>query len=118
MLGFIGQRLLQSVLVMLTVALIAFGMFRYVGDPIVSMVGQDTTEAQRAQLRESLGLNDPFIVQYARFVRNAAEGNFGVSYRQRQPVRDLIKQRQPAKLVQTFVTALVVNAVGLTITIS
>ncbi|OZI16015.1 ABC transporter permease [Bordetella genomosp. 7] len=113
MLGFIGQRLLQSVLVMLTVALIAFGMFRYVGDPIVSMVGQDTTEAQRAQLRESLGLNDPFIVQYARFVRNAAEGNFGVSYRQRQPVSDLIKQRLPATLELSFVSALMALAFGI-----
>lgn len=113
MLGFIGQRLLQSVLVMLTVALIAFGMFRYVGDPIVSMVGQDTTEAQRAELRESLGLNDPFIVQYARFVRNAAEGNFGVSYRQRQPVSDLIKQRLPATLELSFVSALMALAFGI-----
>ena len=86
MLFFIGRRLLQSLLVMLTVALIAFAMFRYVGDPIVSMVGQDTTEAQRAELRESLGLNDPFVVQYARFVRDAAQSNFGISYRQRQPV--------------------------------
>ncbi|CAM3908096.1 ABC transporter permease [Bordetella tumbae] len=113
MLAFIGRRLLQSVLVMLTVALIAFAMFRYVGDPIVSMVGQDTTEAQRAELRESLGLNDPFVVQYARFVSNAAQGNFGISYRQRQPVSDLIEQRLPATLELSFVSALMALAFGI-----
>lgn len=113
MLAFIGKRLLQSLLVMLTVALIAFAMFRYVGDPIVSMVGQDTTEAQRAELRESLGLNDPFIVQYARFVANAAQGNFGISYRQRQPVSDLIEQRLPATLELSFVSALMALAFGI-----
>ncbi|MBO9357065.1 ABC transporter permease subunit [Bordetella petrii] len=113
MLGFIGRRLLQSLLVMLTVALIAFAMFRYVGDPIVSMVGQDTTEAQRAELRESLGLNDPFVVQYARFVRDAAQGNFGISYRQRQPVSDLIEQRLPATLELSFVSALMALAFGI-----
>lgn len=113
MLAFIGRRLLQSVLVMLTVALIAFAMFRYVGDPIVSMVGQDTTEAQRAELRERLGLNDPFIVQYARFVGNAVQGNFGISYRQRQPVSDLIEQRLPATLELSFVSALMALAFGI-----
>ncbi|OZI67673.1 ABC transporter permease [Bordetella genomosp. 4] len=113
MLAFIGRRLLQSVLVMLTVALIAFAMFRYVGDPIVSMVGQDTTEAQRAELRQSLGLNDPFVVQYARFVSNAAQGNFGISYRQRQPVSDLIEQRLPATLELSFVSALMALAFGI-----
>ena len=118
MLFFIGQRLLQSVLVMLTVALIAFAMFRYVGDPIVSMVGQDTTEAQRAELRERLGLNDPFVVQYARFVRDAAQGNFGISYRQRQPVSDLIEQRLPATLELSFVSALMALAFGIPVGIS
>lgn len=84
MLSFIAQRLIQSVLVMLTVALIAFSMFRYVGDPIASMVGQDTTPEQREQLREQLGLNDPFVVQYAHFVANAVRGDFGISYRHRR----------------------------------
>ncbi|GAB1576730.1 ABC transporter permease [Bordetella petrii] len=113
MLGFIGRRLLQSLLVMLTVALIAFAMFRYVGDPIVSMVGQDTTEAQRAELRERLGLNDPFIVQYARFVRDAAQGDFGMSYRHRRPVSDLIEERLPATLELSFISALMALAFGI-----
>ena len=67
MLTFILKRLLQSIVVMLTVALIAFSLFRYVGDPINNMVGQDTTLEERAELRERLGLNDPFFLQFYRF---------------------------------------------------
>lgn len=79
MLTFIAKRLVQSVLVMLTVALIAFSLFRYVGDPINNMVGQDTTLEQREELKERLGLNDSFIVQFGRFAANAAQGEFGFS---------------------------------------
>ena len=64
MFTFILKRLLQSIVVMLTVALIAFSLFRYVGDPINNMVGQDTTLEERAELRERLGLNDPFFLQF------------------------------------------------------
>ncbi|WP_241082139.1 ABC transporter permease, partial [Achromobacter xylosoxidans] len=107
------QRLIQSVLVMLTVALIAFSMFHYVGDPIASMVGQDTTPEQREQLREQLGLNDPFVVQYAHFVANAARGDFGISYRHRRPVSELLEERLPATLELSFVSAVMALALGI-----
>lgn len=113
MLSFIAQRLFQSLLVMLTVALIAFAMFRYVGDPLATMVGQDTTAEQREQLREQLGLNDPFVVQYARFVANAARGDFGVSYRHRRPVSELLEERLPATLELSFVSAVMALALGI-----
>ncbi len=113
MLSFIAQRLIQSVLVMLTVALIAFSMFRYVGDPIASMVGQDTTPEQRDQLREQLGLNDPFVVQYAHFVANAVRGDFGISYRHRRPVSELLEERMPATLELSFVSAVMALALGI-----
>ncbi|KRC71733.1 Glutathione transport system permease protein GsiC [compost metagenome] len=113
MLSFIAQRLIQSVLVMLTVALIAFSMFRYVGDPVASMVGQDTTPEQRAQLREQLGLDDPFVVQYAHFVANAVRGDFGMSYRHRRPVSDLLEERMPATLELSFVSAVMALALGI-----
>ena len=61
MLLFVLKRLAQSVLVMLVVALIAFALFRYVGDPINNMVGQDTTLDQREALRDQLGLDDPVL---------------------------------------------------------
>ncbi|TEA77064.1 ABC transporter permease [Allopusillimonas ginsengisoli] len=113
MIGFITRRLVQSVFVMLTVGLIAFGMFRYVGDPINNMVGQDTTLEQRAQLRKSLGLDDPFLVQYGRFMVNAAQGDFGVSYRQRRPVSELIESRLPATLELSLVSALIALFLGI-----
>ncbi len=112
MLAFIIQRLLQSILVMLTVGLIAFGLFRYVGDPISNLVGQETSLAERDALRERLGLNDPFFVQFARFAANAAQGEFGYSYRHRRPVEDVIAERLPATMELSLVAALLALAVG------
>ena len=94
-------------------ALIAFSMFRYVGDPIASMVGQDTTPEQRAQLRVELGLDDPFVVQFARFVGNAVQGDFGISYRLRRPVVDVIAERLPATLELALVAAVLAVAGGI-----
>ena len=77
------------------------------------MVGQDTTAEQREQLREQLGLNDPFVVQYARFVVNAARGDFGTSYRHRRPVSELLEERLPATLELSFVSAFMALALGI-----
>jgi peptide/nickel transport system permease protein len=82
MIAFVIQRLFQAALVMLTVALIAFALFNFVGDPINNMVGQDTGLADRDRLRQELGLNDNFVVQFGRFVGHAAKGEFGLSYQQ------------------------------------
>lgn len=112
MIAFIIRRLLQSVLVMLTVALIAFGLFRYVGDPISNMVGQDTSVEERTALREGLGLNDPFHVQFGRFVRNGVQGEFGMSYRHSRPVSDLIVERMPATLELSLIAALIALLIG------
>ena len=113
MIGFIAMRLVQSVAVMLTVALIAFGLFRYVGDPINNMVGQDTTLEERAALKERLGLNDPFVVQFARFAANAAQGEFGISYQHRRPVSDLIAERLPATMELAVISAILAVAIGI-----
>ena len=113
MLSFAAKRLLQSVLVMLTVALIAFSLFRYVGDPINNMVGQDTTLEERAELRERLGLNDPFVFQFARFAKNAMTGEFGFSYQHRRPVSDLIVERLPATIELSLVSALMALLIGI-----
>jgi ABC-type dipeptide/oligopeptide/nickel transport systems, permease components len=86
MLAFILRRLLQSVAVLLTVGIVAFSLFRYVGDPINAMVGQDTSVEEREQLREKLGLNDPAPIQFLRFIGNAVQGKFGLSYRTSEPV--------------------------------
>jgi peptide/nickel transport system permease protein len=113
MLAFIIRRLLQSVVVMLTVSLIAFTLFRFVGDPINQMVGIETTAEERAQLREQLGLNDSVPVQFSRFVANAARLNFGNSYQFKTPVIDLIKDRFPATMELAFASALFALLVGI-----
>src|SRR5436305_14609126 len=105
MLGFIIRRLFQAVLVMLVVALIAFALFNYVGDPINSMVGQDTSLADRERLRQELGLNDSFIVQFARFAGRAVRGEFGLSYQQARPVGQMILEKLPATLELSLVAA-------------
>jgi len=103
---------MQSILVMLSVALIAFGLFRFVGDPINNMVGQDTSLEEREALRERLGLNDSFIEQFGRFVANAAQGEFGLSYRHRRPVEELIAERLPATLELSLVAATLALVMG------
>ena len=112
MIAFVIRRLLQSIAVMLTVGVIAFGLFRYVGDPINNMVGQDTTLEERAALRDRLGLDDPFVIQYGRFLLDAVQGNFGISYRHRRPVSELISERLPATLELSFVAAFIALIVG------
>jgi ABC-type dipeptide/oligopeptide/nickel transport system permease component len=110
MLAFIARRLLQSVIVMLVVAFIAFLVFRYVGDPLANLLSQDATMADYEEARERLGLNQPFYVQFFHFVVNALQGQFGVSYRLQQPVSQLILERLPATIelaVASSVIALV-----------
>ena len=113
MLAFVVRRVLQALLVMLVVALIAFTLFRFVGDPINQMVGVDTSIAERAQLREALGLNDPVIIQFARFVWHALQLDFGISYQFKQPVVTLIGERFPATIELAFVSALFALLVGI-----
>lgn len=105
--------MLQAIVVMLAVAFLAFVMFRYVGDPVNQMVGITTSPAERAALRERLGLNEPAAVQYWRFVSDAARFDFGVSYRFRQPVSQMILERLPATLELSLCSALFALAVGL-----
>src|SRR5258705_12509670 len=95
-LAFILRRILQSVAVMAVVAFIAFALFNYPGDPVTFMVGQDATQEDRARLRTDLGLDQPFYVQFARFVGRAARGDFGLSLRQGRSVSTLLKERLPA----------------------
>ncbi len=112
MFAFIIRRLLQSVLVMLTVALIAFGLFRFVGDPINNLVGQETTLQDREKLRETLGLNDPFVVQYWNYVVNTSKGNFGFSYMHRRPVKDMLLERMPATLELSLISVILALFIG------
>ena len=98
---------------MLTVAFIAFMLFQYVGDPVTNLLGQDATPQQREQLRADLGLDQPFPVQFARFVGNAVRGEFGLSLRQGRKVSSLIVERLPATLELSLCAAVIALGVGI-----
>ncbi|MDO5680891.1 MAG: ABC transporter permease [Pelistega sp.] len=113
MLVFLIRRLLQAILVMLVVALLAFILFRYVGDPVTIMLGQDATDLDRQRLRESLGLDQSALLQFWNFLQNAVSGEFGLSLRQGQNVSELIKDRLPATVELSVVAAFLALFIGL-----
>ena len=113
MLAFIIRRLLQAAIVMVTVALIAFMLFQYVGDPVVFLLGQDATAEDVAEMRAALGLDQPFWVQFWHFLANAVQGEFGISLRQGAKVSTLIAERFPATLELALVAALLALALGI-----
>jgi peptide/nickel transport system permease protein len=113
MLVFILRRLAQAIVVMVTVAFIAFMLFQYVGDPVTNLLGQDATQEQRDQLRKDLGLDQSFVVQFANFAGNAVQGEFGLSLRQGRKVSALIAERFPATLELSLTAAFIALAVGI-----
>lgn len=113
MLAYIIRRIAQSVLVLLMVGLVAFSMFRFVGDPVENMLGQERTQADVARLTEQLGLNQPFFVQYAKYLKQASQGNFGLSYRQGRPVSDILMERAPATLELAAVSGVLALSFGI-----
>ncbi|MBO9411880.1 MULTISPECIES: ABC transporter permease [unclassified Ruegeria] len=113
MFAYIVRRMFQSVIVLLVVGLVAFSMFRFVGDPIDNMLGQERTQADIDRLRGELGLDKPFPVQYFKFLQGAVQGNFGVSYRQGRPVSTIIAERAPATLELAFVSGFLAITIGI-----
>ena len=98
MLAFTIQRVFQSIVVLLVVGFVAFGLFRFVGVPIENMLVQERTDADVERLRGELGLDQPFVVQYGKYLVKAAQGDFGISYRQGRPVAEILAERAPATL--------------------
>ena len=113
MLAFIIRRLIQSIVVMLVVGLIAFVMFRFVGDPVDQMVGLETSIEDRERLRETLGLNAPLPMQFWNFISSAAMGDFGTSYQFKRPVVDMLGDRLPATLELALVSAIFALCAGI-----
>lgn len=113
MLAFIIRRIGQSLLVLLIVGLVAFSMFNFVGDPIDNMLGQERTAEDIARLREQLGLDRSFFVQYFKFLQEAIQGNFGVSYRQGRPVTQILLERAPATLELAAVSGILAILFGI-----
>jgi peptide/nickel transport system permease protein len=113
MLAFILKRLVNAAGVMLAVAFIAFLIFRFLGDPVELMLNEQATQAHRDELRIRLGLDKPFVLQFATFVANALRGDFGISYRNQQEVFTLIAERFPATLELVLAATVISLVVGI-----
>jgi peptide/nickel transport system permease protein len=113
MFAFILRRLVQSLFVMLAVGVLAFTLFRFVGDPVNQLVGQDTSVEERDRLRQNLGLNDPVPLQFTRYVWNAARFDFGMSYQFKQPVTQLLAERFPATMELALAAMFLAVAIGI-----
>jgi peptide/nickel transport system permease protein len=115
MIAFILRRLMQGIIVMLVVGFIAFSLFNFVGDPVSLMLPPEATQADRDQMRQVLGLDKPFYLQFATFIGNALQGNFGISLRLGRPVSTLLAERLPATLELAITAALIGLAVGISV---
>ncbi|WP_424965853.1 ABC transporter permease [Dinoroseobacter sp. S375] len=113
MLAFIIRRVVQSLVVLLIVGLVAFSMFRFVGDPIDNLLGQERTLEDIERLRTQLGLDDPFLVQYWSFLSRAFQGDLGISYRQSRPVAEILLERAPATLELALVSGILAIGFGI-----
>ena len=117
---YITRRLIQGVIVLLCVSFICFIIFRYTGDPVVTLAGVYSTLKDREEIRKAYGLDRPVIVQYGRFIAGAARGDFGNSYVTRVPALGLIMERVPAtvELVVTSAILALVLGTGLGVLVS
>jgi peptide/nickel transport system permease protein len=113
MIAFVIRRILQGMVVMLVVGFIAFSLFNFVGDPVALMLPPEATGADRDAMRQALGLDKPFYVQFVTFLDNAIHGNFGISLRLGRPVSTLLVERLPATLELAFTATLFALAVGI-----
>lgn len=113
MLFYLFHRLFQSAIVLAVVAFGSFMMFRFMGDPVAQLVSEETTLADRALIRQSLGLDDPLIVQFGHFAARVVQGEFGLSYQMGQPVMRLIAERLPATLELSFVAFSLALLIGI-----
>ncbi len=108
MLAFTIRRILQAVLVMMIISFIGFSIKHNFGDPVRELVGERVTPEERAQIRERLGLNDPFLIQYGRFLRNAVRGDLGRSFFFKRPVMEVILKKAPATLELVLCASLII----------
>jgi peptide/nickel transport system permease protein len=98
MFAFLIRRLIQAVVVMFVISLISFSIQDNLGDPLREMVGVSVSEAERELLRDELGLNDPFLEQYGRFLARAIRGDLGDSYFFKRPALEVIMEKFSATM--------------------
>jgi len=108
MFAFTVRRIAQGLIVMLIISFIGFAIKHNFGDPVRELVGERVTPEERSQIRQRLGLNDPFLVQYGRFLRDAVHGDLGRSFFFKKPVTEVIASKAPATLELVFCASMIV----------
>jgi peptide/nickel transport system permease protein len=110
---YILRRLSQTVVVMLITSLLVFSAIFLVGDPIELLVSPQADQLEKDRARAALGLDQPMLVQYGRFLRNAAHGELGVSFVHGRQALDLILERMPATLELALLAMLIAVTLGI-----
>ena len=113
MFAFIVRRIIQSIIVMLVISLVGFSIQHSIGDPVRDLVGERVTPAEREEIRDRLGLNDPFYIQYFRFVKNACKGDLGLSFFYKKPALEVIISKAPATLELVIVTSFILIIISI-----
>jgi len=113
MFAFIVRRIIQSIIVMLVISLVGFSIQFSIGDPVRDLVGERVTPAEREEIRDQLGLNDPFYIQYFRFVKNACKGDLGLSFFYKKPALEVIISKAPATLELVIVTSIILMIISI-----
>mgnify|MGYP006193888023 CR=1 FL=1 len=113
MFTFLLKRFYQAVIVMFVISLVAFSIQDNLGDPLRELVGQSVSESVRQELRDKMGLNDPFLVKYSRFLQNAVQGDLGTSYFFKRPALEVILDKLVATLELVFAAALIIVVVSI-----
>ncbi len=111
---YISKRLAQGLIVLLIVSSLGFIIFQFLGDPVTAMAGQYATQAELAEVRHALGLDQPIYIQYFNFINNAVHGNFGMSYMARLPAAEIVFQRLPASIELALAAEVIAIFFGVT----
>ena len=116
MLKFTIRRILSAIPVTLIVISMVFVLMRIVpGDPTIMILGEEATDAEYAQLREKMGLNDPLIVQYVRYMKQMLTGDWGVSMHNSLPVFENIFSRMEPTILLTIYSTTLAIVIGIPI---
>ena len=113
MLRFLSTRLWNGLLVMIGVSFISFLLFNYIGDPVNNLLGETATGEQKQVMRTALGLDQPLVLRFVKYVGLAAQGEFGISYRNLEPVGQLLRSRVPATLELSLCAAVLALGLGI-----
>ena len=111
---YFGKKLLALVVTVLVVSFLVYAAFSIIpGDPATSILGTEATPEQIAALREEMGLNDPLLTQYGRWLLNFIQGDMGTSYNYKMPVAQMIAEKIPVTLALSVMSFLILVAVAI-----